>query len=358
MSAVTPDGWQQHCDAIINGPPQPRVNSLKQSAPYAEWLACLRQHYHHTVKQPIIGDKQAQPTMLQLLAHPMSGQHVYEMIRSQPLVVDLLLSFYVKAILDTAQFRDVAEPCSASGARLVSKEKGAQGVRELVDKIPPLSELTRQTSCASLSRYLNAVERRLFRLLRWLLVYQPIPLRCVDPSDHIELPGCTHQFAVDQPAAALPGLLAGVVLPAGFHGSPLHNWHSILHHGLRSSALPGTGQSGAALWVAADVFTSYHFSTKYVSSSPSWKNSQLDGGYLCMAVVDVATSQAQQVLAQRNQGYCHVEANERAVSVRALLLIEPPGDGSEVDDMDEDEVRIVTGDSLEDQLAAWWRMQL
>ena len=247
-----------------------------------------------------------------LLRHPMSGQHVFEMIRSQPLVVDLLLTLLVKA--DCCE-----EPFDASGCPVV--HRGITGVEPLINKLPPLAELARMTSYASLADRLDDIDRRLFPLLRWLLVYQPVPLRCVDKADHIPLPGCIHQFAVDQPATVPASFADSLAL--GFHGSPAFNWHSILRHGLRSGQLPGTGRAGAALWVAADIATSASYTNverqrRWVPTT-GWKHSVLTNGWVCVAVVDVASWEAQQPL--REQRY-HVKHDERAVSIRALLLLD------------------------------------
>ena len=337
--------WDQHCQRVINGPPEPDVAALSQFASYPQWLRWLHQRYHYSVKQPVVADTQPDPTLLLLLCHPMSGQHVYEMLHSQPMVVDLLLTLFVNAATCTA-FEDEYDE---SGYPAVGDEICTSDVRALIDKLPPLADLSRIRNFTSLAQRLDGIDRRLFPLLRWLLVYQPIPLRSVDKADHIPLAGCTHQFAVGQPIAALPGLRAGISLPLGCHGSPLYNWHSILHHGLRSGRLPGTGRSGSALWVAADIAVS-SACAMVCQPAKHWKNSALTGDWLCVAVVEVASWEAQQAMCDVDVlveiEYEYEEPDESAVNIRALVLLDTAVWGGE-------QPPSSSVANMADRLAAW-----
>ena len=115
-----------------------------------------------------------------------------------------------------------------------------------VDAIPPLDRLLSAAKDNTLAATLDAIDPLILPLLDWTLHNPDVYIRQLEPEERFAAIPTDQQYAVCMPAretsfirvrreqAASRRVAEEAAVTFQFHGSPSHNWHSILRTGLKN----------------------------------------------------------------------------------------------------------------------------
>eukprot|EP00708_Paratrimastix_pyriformis_P002441 GAFH01001187.1.p2 GENE.GAFH01001187.1~~GAFH01001187.1.p2 ORF type:complete len:454 (-),score=210.44 GAFH01001187.1:491-1717(-) len=236
------------------------------------------------------------------------------------------------------------------GSQTVSFQKSGHRDKDLVVQklrmLPPMKDLVGIPNEEVLKRELDARDPMLFHLLRWLITSNPSLIQKVtDEEQKIPQFGDMAQFRF----LSLPPDRAEKFMEMkrkkgsfyAFHGSPFHNWHSIIRYGLKNFSNTKRMTCGAAygpgIYLGKDMMTSMGYTGQgyaYQSQQPSSTGplrdrdaktpeqmlkdriENRDTGLTCMAVCEVIRGDV------HNHGNILVEPDEAQVATRMLLIFD------------------------------------
>jgi len=171
-----------------------------------------------------------------------------------------------------------------------------QLLKAVLDLMPHVSKMAAQKSNKDLMEFLNDIHPLLFPLLRWILSSNRAHIRKLEKEEIFDEIHSKFQFMLLTSSPAREKLFQARKKAAAkkngtgsfymFHGSPIGNWHSILHMGLQFSGKPGLGRSGQAIWCANNFTTSVGYCQAY-NNPTAWANSSFGESIHCMAILEV-----------------------------------------------------------------------
>jgi len=203
-------------------------------------------------------------------------------------VVDLMISMCVASV-SSSRNDLVFQPFPSD--YLKNGRKDWNTLKADLNQMPSLNLLVNHTQDEqSLASYLNGINPRLYRLLRWILSSN----RCFLKKLNTPVTQMSTQFqyilqsAPPEKSQKFNAYRAHYGSFYAFHGSSLENWHAIMRTGLKNLSNTKLMTTGAVY--GAGIYLSPHASTSkdYVRGGQSWAKSQFGSGQIaCIAICEV-----------------------------------------------------------------------
>ncbi|XP_055686881.1 protein mono-ADP-ribosyltransferase PARP16 [Lutzomyia longipalpis] len=205
-------------------------------------------------------------------------------IHTDPVACDLKVSFFCVAAAWNYRQGESVKPSPSKFSKL--DDVDMEGLIGVLKKIPPLTEVAN-----------NEPEMDVVDFLHWLLVQQMQPqVVRVNPSDVRDVlekfnwdkreirP--THIFRIAHAAGSAAEMkfrefAEHFPTQWAFHGSRVHNFHSILHFGL-AQHLNKRSAFGEGIYLSTDLSVSLTYSPL----EPTWTHSQLGQRFSCVALCE------------------------------------------------------------------------
>jgi len=202
-----------------------------------------------------------------------------------------------------------------------SKEKNWLEIQQSFEKIPPVNEITNRT--------LQSMPLNSLLLLDWLICGKEFEIKEIKFEEYIKSQKRlkfnskpSHVFEISYKVSSeknqiFDDLSKEHSVEYGFHGSPLENWFSILHNGLKNKFQSDRSLYGQGIYLALDNSVAENFFTL----GNNWKHSAFKAKVGCVAGCEVAKNPNEVQLVGESKNYL-VVSNESLVRIKNLLVFE------------------------------------
>jgi hypothetical protein len=264
------------------------------------------------------------------------GVDLESSIKKNPDIVDLLITLtYAASISETKRFN----PFNPFPMGLEVKTKGRNNmtvthnflnsrgerdnfkVRTVIEKIPPIQQLSKWVDEGNLKEKCDAVDPLLYMLLRWILASNRCHLKKLEPQEQIREMETPHQYILLSSTPSREKRFQELKSQYGsvyaFHGSPLGNWHSIMRNGLENMSGTEAQLHGAAYGKGVYLAPTSNTSVNYMKYVSTWSHSMFNSPTLgCMTMCEVIKHSS--LKGQPNPFY--VVADETLLTTRYFFL--------------------------------------
>eukprot|EP01087_Luapelamoeba_hula_P016667 TRINITY_DN5141_c0_g1_i1.p1 TRINITY_DN5141_c0_g1~~TRINITY_DN5141_c0_g1_i1.p1 ORF type:complete len:723 (-),score=132.06 TRINITY_DN5141_c0_g1_i1:71-2239(-) len=256
------------------------------------------------------------------------GANVNSEIARAPEVVDLMISLALSAS-ECARAEDVLVPYPSDFLD-EKKAKDFNRLKQTLNDLPPLSDLKEFSEIRATLDKLDPNppgHKVYYRLIRWLLTSNRAHLIRLSEEQQFAEMATPYQYMLLMSNPEKEARFAQLKKKHGsflaFHGSPLENWHSIMHNGLRNLSntkgmLHGAAH-GAGIYLAPNAGTSQG----YMRVGSGWSKSVFGRSAGCLALCEVIDHES--VFGRDHSQWCYVVKEDDHVMTRYFFIYNGTG---------------------------------